>query len=306
MALIIKSNSFPDGSALKLIDQMDQLLHGQAFVFISGRMLAATHMMHFYAQEHTSIALQDNSSLWMAAAALHAGLSVYLVDSAPNDPSMGYESLKHTLNKHKDITLVGLEHVGGYVAKDYLPISNLVGDRELTMVEDCSTILGVSEEDYLPGTSDASLYAFDETSSVQTSTAATMVATRNLELRDYLKKAIDGDKELRVTHQETKEVSLKLSILQDTIKARRNLYNHLLNRMPCLLNTPSTYLTFPTTEEHVSTQDLVQATYQVGNQLHDQLKDFHVVSPALPNSYQWAKTHRNIPLSWGFDKDQKM
>jgi dTDP-4-amino-4,6-dideoxygalactose transaminase len=141
---------------------------------------------------HQRVALQNNAPHSLGVAACEAGLGIYLVDSSPDNPSMGRDQLCTVLNGEGRVRLCVLSHIGGWAAADAGDVRTICDERNVTLVEDCSTAwgagvgagVGVGSSPGFYG--ETSVWGFGMDSALPVGCGA-VVCTSDIPLREYIK-----------------------------------------------------------------------------------------------------------------------
>jgi dTDP-4-amino-4,6-dideoxygalactose transaminase len=243
--------------------------------------------------------------------ALEAGFDLYLVDSAQDCPAMSPDSLKKVLDDNKGIRLVLLSHVGGWVAKHYFDIVSLCGDESLTLIEDCSSVMGVKAEP-TPGIfSEASIWGFLANSAVPVGNGGVLCTsepdvrngvrlTRNAGKKvDNLTASYDGGLDLRISEWDAAIACVQLDSMPAIMEARKKDAEALQSIAPCLLDGPTNYGRYPVDPSHAPKRSAIPSMYALPDQLATALHTTRIAIPNLPNSTHWAQNHRCLPIGEG-------
>lgn len=256
----------------------------------------------------TSALVQNNTFFATGAAACEAGMSVYLVDSSPDCPSMGIDSLVAAWRSSRAPVVV-LTHVGGWGAKDYGDIAQFCRDKRLFLVEDCAHAYGVHGVGKLGG---AACWSFYPTKAVPSGEGG-MVSSYNPDLidfvrlfRQYGKHSVGGviryarGLNLRMSEWDAAVLSVQLECLDDILSLRRGDAEVLQSIAPCLLEGESNFYKFPVRREDAKGLATVGPVYQLSDQLFTSLRVYGPARPVpLSVSEEWALRHVCLPIGEG-------
>ena len=291
---------------------LSMMMRGQAAIAFNSVGSAALAMFIQYAKRGlTRVAIQNNSSVPVAAMALQAGMQLYLVDSGRNDPAMSVETLTRVLNDNPKIEMVVLSHVGGWLLKEYQQLHGLCFDRGLTVVEDCSSVLGVKAA-FAPGTlSECSLWNFHPDGAVPAGTGG-VLCTADPEVRNGAKlfrsmgRTMHGDTyrysggmDLRMSEWDAAVCCVQLEHLPEIMAARARDAEKLQSIAPSLLSGPTNWERYPADPLLVPKKPTVPSMYALHEQIAHSLMTNRITLPNLPNSTRWAQNHRCLPVGEG-------
>lgn len=199
-AEVLVSGSYSEGS--KISEFTDRLLgvlkHKHVAVMNSCGSALYTMYKHLASIGVKTVAVQNNTFYATGTMARMAGLNVVLVDSGPQCPSMGIDSLKE-VHKLQKIEAVVLTHIGGMMARDYLKIADFCKEKNLILVEDCAHAFGLEDMGVSVGQlSFAACWSFYPTKNVPVgeggalSTSDEALAEFACRFRNYGKKSANG------------------------------------------------------------------------------------------------------------------
>jgi dTDP-4-amino-4,6-dideoxygalactose transaminase len=320
VALVAKSGKYTEGAAtFKLESGMSHLMHGQPAISVNSRGSALFATYDFYFRRGIrKVAIQNNSFVAVGAMAVQAEMEVYLVDSSEKCPAMGVDALRKVLSDHPDIQLVVIQHVGGWLAKDYYKILDLCSEKGVLVIEDCATMLGhpAIGKDYLPSVgTDAAIWSFQQTSSLPVGGGA-VITTMNLELRNHLRlfrsfgkhctavQVMYGEGlDLRMSEWEAAIACVQLDSIQNIIEARKRDFAMLESIAPCLLEGETSYQCYPVHQEDTASRKTAPSCYSLQEQLISTLLASRFVAGNLEHSYAWSQAHKCLPIGEGLYDD---
>lgn len=311
---VTNSGQYSEGTfVFKLERQFSQLMRGKfALAFNSGGSALYTALRYYNSLGHKHIAVQNNSFYANGSMALEAGFHVYLVDSSPQCPAMGVDALVKVLADNRQITLVLMAHVGGWMARDYSRIANLCMDKSLILLEDCSDVIGATGEYEHPGMfSEASFWSLYPTTAVPAGDGGVLVTTE-VELRNFGRSFHNYGKhlsdtrvrygigfDLRMSEWSAAVASTQMDNLPAIFAARQRDALALSAIAPCLLTGPTNYSRFPVEPIHANKRHTTYSMYEAGSQLASSLSSKQVSIGNMVNSTRWGSTHKCLPLGEG-------
>jgi dTDP-4-amino-4,6-dideoxygalactose transaminase len=316
---VANSGAYSEGlSLLNLEKEFSKMARGHAAIAVNSRGSALLAAYKFYrSQGHKAVAVQNNTFAAVGAMALEVGMKVYLVDSSPACPAMGIDSLREVLDRTPSIKLVALTHIGGMESQDYPSILELCESRGITLIEDCSSVLGIRDSYFPPGSgSDAAIWSFQQTSILPVG-GGSVITTPNLELRNharlfrsYGKQIANGHliygegQDLRMSEWEAAVALVQLKHLPNVLAARKRDYEALQSIAPPLLNYKTNYQSYMVEPVYANQRHTLPSHYSLSEQLANSLPKKDLVIPNLQHSARWAQGHRCLLIGEGIYDNQ--
>lgn len=309
LAEVSLSGAYAEGKFnRKVIQQLESMLPGNATLFNSCGSSLYTVFKWLRNLGYDSALIQNNTFFATGACAAEAGMSVYLVDSSPKCPSMGIDSLI-AAHKVSGSRVVVLTHVGGWLAKDYVDISEYCKDNNLVLVEDCAHALGV------PGAGslcEYSCWSFYPTKAVPSGEGGA-VLSKNAKFNSFAKEyssygkyIVDGvmryskGMNLRMSEWDAAVLSVQLDALNEILALRQQDAKALQSIADCLLDGPSNYYKYPVSTDSSKGLKVVGGVYAKTDQLLVSLVSYGVfLYVPLPHSAAWAENHKCLPIGEG-------
>jgi len=265
---------------------------------------------YYKAEGHRKIVMQNNTFHATGSMALEAGFEVSLCDSGVSCPSMGADSMIEVLKK-TNASVVCLTHVGGWVAKDYLEISNHCKSKNIVLIEDCAHAFGVEG----PGSlGDASTWSWYSTKAVPAGDSGAC-STKNEKLHKYMQQfrsygkiqfrengPVFYEKEgfnLRISEYTAAVLLVQLEHLPKILERRKADAVMLQSIAPCLLTGPSNYYKYPVKKDAAVGLHSVGKVYALTDQLGYTLSGRVNTPVPLPHSLAWATDHACLPVGEG-------
>lgn len=307
---VAKSGQYAEG---KYCDRVRQLLRvfvpGEPTLFNSCGSALFTVFKYLHDRAgHTRVLVQNNTFYATGACAAEAGMSLTLVDSRSDCPSMSLESLiqAHRLSR---ATVVVLTHVGGWLAKDYFAITQYCRVNRLVLVEDCAHAMGVPEAGEYGQYSCWSFYPTKAVPSGEGGATTSQNPMFNEFAQDYSnygKRVYDRvmtytrGMNLRMSEWDAAVLSVQLQRLPDILKSRRGDAQALQSIAPCLLTGESNYYKYPVAVDAAQGLQRTGKVYARTDQLLTAcLMYAPVVCVPLDNSQHWADSHVCLPVGEG-------
>lgn len=273
-----------------------------------------------YKMGHRAALVQNNTFYATGAMALEAGISVTLVDSGRNCPSMSIEALKKAHRDNPVASVVVLTHVGGWLAKDYLAIAAYCDDCDLFLLEDCAHVFGVPNAGLL---GDAACWSFYATKAVPcgeggalSSPIPALVAYAR-DHSNYGKHFTNGKMfyersgfNFRMSEWDAAVLCAQLEDLPAILAARARDAALLAQSIaPCLLSGPTNWYKYPVKPEQARGYRTLGKVYADYDQLkyslasYDPPTDNHqgkfFGQSRMPNAARWTDNHVCLPLGEG-------
>lgn len=310
---VVDSGKYIEGAFVFMLEKQFSALvkSPSAITFNSVCSAAYTLFKTYFDFGIRSVAIQNNSSAMVAIAALEAGLTLHLVDSAPDCPAMGLDQLVE-VSKECGPRLVLLSHVGGWQAKHYEAVADWCMDQGIALIEDCTSVLGVGRETWgSPGTlSEAAIWGFSPTSAVPAAGGGILTAS-NLEVRNAARAYRSGGKYLsgmafkyaggldfRMSELDAALICSQLEQLGDTLAARARDAQKLQLIAPSLLEGPTNWECYPVEPAKAIKKLTIPCMFALPDQLVNALEQHRqrMSFGALKNSSTWASNHRCLPV----------
>lgn len=314
LKLVTNSGQYTEGNMVfKLERQFSALMRGKySIAFNSAGSALYTAYRYYYDLGHRHIAIQNNSFYANGAMALEAGLRVYLVDSSPDCPSMGVDALRKMLEDNKQITMVLMAHVGGWMAKDYASIANVCMDKNLVLIEDCSDIIGAQSEFETPGMfGETCVWSLYPTTAVPAGDGGVLTTVEGA-LRTFSRsfhnfgKHLDKTQikygvgfDLRMSEWAAAVATVQMENLSAIFEARKRDAQALSEIAPCMLVGATNYSKYPVDLLTANKRHTTASMYEQANQLAASLNPKNVLVGNLPNSARWGSAHKCLPLGEG-------
>lgn len=311
LAAVAKSGSYSEGPYLQRVQaQLEQRLHWHSVaLFNSCGSALFTIFRRLRDLGHVRAAVQNNTFYATGGCAAQAGMTVTLVDSRPDCPSMSVGSLDSLYRRSNSFSVVVLTHVGGWLAKDYHEIAEWCRKHGKVLIEDCAHASGLKLAGSLGY---ASAWSFYPTKAVPCGEGGA-ISTPDPEFADWARKYASYGKtltpqgvtytegmNLRMSEWDAAVLSVQLDALDDILAARRADALALQSIAPCLLTGWSNFYKYPVAAEHAQGLKTVGKVYSLSDQLETSMQ--HVgreIAAPLDNSRAWARTHACLPVGEG-------
>lgn len=317
---VMGSGSYAEGRMVKQAEAAVTKLYGGASVSFNSCGSALFAAFSWYrSQGYMSAFIQNNTFYATGGMAIEAGITPILVDSGKTCPSMSLQSLKEAHAHYPNVRLVVLTHVAGWLAKDYIAISEYCQRKNLILVEDCAHVFGLGFYGHMPSShAECSTWSFYPTKAIPIGEGG-MATVRNPEMEKYLRKFSSYGKEVksgvmtytrgfnfRMDEWSAAVLIAQIEYLPYMLAARRADAKKLQSIAPCLLSGESNYYKYPVTLKDAKGLTVTGKIYARSDQLDSALRRGTFIDPVpLVNSHAWAEDHACLPCGEGLYRDIK-
>lgn len=261
------------------------------------------------------VVFMQNNTFWATAGmAQEAEMSVRLVDSRPDCPSMSVESLIAAMEAYKvknsvSSAVVCLTHVGGWVAKDYAFIAMYCQQEKIPLIEDCAHLFG--NPGYEPMPEATQCWSFYPTKAVPIGDGGA-ISTHDMGLFDFADKfrkygkwrdregvmKYGSGQNLRISEFNAAVLVHQISRLDEIVYKRQQCAAALQSIAPCLLEGPSNFYKYPVKKQDARGLKVTSPVYSRTDQIDHTMPNARADVP-LTNSHAWAMSHECLPVGEG-------